>query len=503
MSEASGALGGWKPDPAGLRTQSRLFAEGIFMAESFDLIVIGAGPGGYTAAIRASQLGKSVACVEKRPGNALGGTCLNVGCIPSKALLDSSELYESTLHKLGKHGIRIGSVALDLEQMLRRKDEVVKSLTGGIAGLFKKYKVKAFYGTATLKSPTEVQVALDDGTAVTLSGKHLLLATGSEPMELPFLKFDGKRIVSSTEALSFSEVPQHLIVVGAGYIGLELGLVWKRLGAKVTVVEFLPRILPIADGEIAATVQKLLTKQGIEFHLNTKVTGALFSSDGKTVRVTAVGPEGKEESFEGDRVLVAVGRRPYTVGLGLEAVGVAVEAKTGKIPVNRDFRTNVPTISALGDLIDGPMLAHKASEEGIVFAEQLAGMKPHLNYETIPSVIYIWPEVASVGLNEEQLKERGITYKIGKFPFLASGRARAMDEIDGFVKVLTDAATDRILGVHIVGPRASELIAECVLAMEYHGTAEDIARCTHAHPTLSEAVGEAARTAWAGAGVNF
>lgn len=469
----------------------------------YDLIVIGAGPGGYTAAIRAAQLGQKVACIEKRSGKALGGTCLNVGCIPSKALLDSSELYETTLHKMEKHGIKIGSVALDVAQMLKRKDDVVKTLTTGIAGLFKKYKVTPVYGAAQLTSPTSVQVTTDDGSTGTLEARHILLATGSESTELPFLKFDGQRIVSSTEALTFPVVPKHLIVIGAGVIGLELGSVWKRLGAKVTVVEFLPRILPTVDGEIATAVQKLLTKQGFEFHLNTKVTGSQPATDPANIIITAVGSDGKEVHFEGDRVLVAVGRRPHTAGLGLDAAGVRYDTKSGRVAVDRHYQTNVPSISAIGDLTDGPMLAHKASEEGVVFAEQLAGMKPHLNYDAIPAVVYIWPEVASVGLTTEQLKEQGTPFKTGKFPFLASGRARAMDETDGFVKVLTHAETDRLLGVHIVGPRASELIAECVTAFEYHGTAEDIARCTHSHPTLSEAVGEAARAAWAGMGVNF
>jgi dihydrolipoamide dehydrogenase len=462
-------------------------------------VVIGAGPGGYTAAIRAAQLGKKVACVEKRPGKALGGTCLNVGCIPSKALLDSSELYEVTAHKLARHGIAVKGVSLDIPAMLKRKDDVVKALVQGVAGLFKKYKVTPYYGAGKLKGKGKVEVTAD-GTITELEAEQILLATGSDSIELPFLKYDGQRVVSSTEALSFPEVPKHLIVVGGGYIGLELGSVWRRLGAKVTVVEFLPRILAVADGEVSAQVQKLLTKQGFEFHLETKVTGAAVKGD--AVTVSAEGKGGKQ-TFEGDRVLVAVGRRPHTAGLGLDEAGVEHDKKTGRVKVAGQFRTNVPGVSAIGDLIDGPMLAHKASEEGVVFAERLAGMKPHVNYETIPSVIYIWPEVASVGLTEEQLKERGRQYKVGKFPFVASGRARALDETDGFVKVLTDAATDRILGVHILGPRASELIAECVAVMEYHGSAEDIARCCHAHPTLSEAVGEAARMAWAGVPLNI
>jgi dihydrolipoamide dehydrogenase len=470
------------------------------MAESYDLVVIGAGPGGYTAAIRAAQLKMRVACVDKRPGKALGGTCLNVGCIPSKALLDSSELYETTLHKLARHGIKIGSVALDLPAMLARKDKVVKDLTGGVAFLFKKYGVTPSYGTARLLAATKVEVTAEDGGKTTLEAKNVLLATGSESTELPFLKFDGKRVVSSTEALNFEAVPKQLIVVGAGYIGLELGSVWKRLGAKVAVLEFLPRILPVADGEVANEVQKLLAKQGLEFHLETKVTGAKVHRD--SVAVQAQAKDGKPLEFEGDRVLVAVGRRPFTDGLGLEEVGVKLDPKTKQIPVDEGFRTNVNGLYAIGDIVAGPMLAHKAMEEGVVCVERMTGMKPHVNYDAIPSVIYVWPEVASVGLTEEQVKEKGVQYKVGKFKFAATGRAKAMDEQDGFVKVLTDAKTDRLLGVHILGPRASELIAECVTVMEYHGSAEDIARCTHAHPTLSEAVGEAARAAYAGAPLN-
>jgi dihydrolipoyl dehydrogenase len=470
------------------------------MADSYDLIVIGGGPGGYTAAIRAAQLKMSVACIEKRDKKALGGTCLNVGCIPSKALLDSSELYESTLHKLTRHGIRLGSVALDLPAMLARKDRVVADLVGGVAGLFKKYKVAPIYGAGRLMGGNKVEVTSTDGAKSVVEAKHILLATGSESTELPFLKFDGKYIVSSTEALDFNPVPKHLIVVGGGYIGLELGSVWKRLGAKVTVLEFLPRILAASDGEISADVQKILTKRGIEFHLDTKVTGATVKGDQVTVR--AQGKDGKEVSFTGDKVLVAVGRRPYTAGLGLDTAGVKVDAKSSRVEVDDQYRTSVGYIYAIGDLIAGPMLAHKASEEGIVFAERLAGMKPHVNYDAIPSVIYIWPEVASVGKTEEELKEKRVEYKVGKFRFTASARARSLDETDGWVKVLADAKTDRVLGVHILGPRASELIAECVTIMEYHGSAEDIARCTHSHPTLSEAVGEAARAAWAGMPIN-
>ena len=470
------------------------------MAEPFDLVVIGAGPGGYTAAIRAAQLKLKVACVEKRLGQALGGTCLNVGCIPSKALLDSSELFETTLHKLKVHGITVGKVDLDLPAMLARKDKVVKELTGGVAYLFKKYGVTPVYGSAKLSGSGKVEVNGDDGKATTLDAKNVLLATGSESTELPFLKFDGQRVVSSTEALNFNPVPQHLIVVGGGYIGLELGSVWKRLGSKVTVIEFLPRILAISDGEISAEVLKLLRKQGMEIHLETKVTGATVKGDAVTVAAQA--KDGKELTFTGDRVLVAVGRKPYVAGLGLDEAGVKYDPKSRQIPVDENYRTNVPGVYAIGDLIAGPMLAHKASEEGVVCVERLAGMKPHVNLDAIPSVIYIWPEVSSVGPTEEQLKERTVEYKVGKFKFAATGRAKAMDEQDGFVKVLSDAKTDRLLAVHILGPRASELIAECVTVMEYHGSAEDIARCTHAHPTLSEAVGEAARMAYAGMPLN-
>jgi dihydrolipoamide dehydrogenase len=470
------------------------------MAEQFNLVVIGAGPGGYTAAIRAAQLKMRVACVEKRPGRALGGTCLNVGCIPSKALLDSSEHYEAARHKLARHGVKVSGVELDLPTMLARKDKVVKELTGGVAFLFKKYGVTPVYGAAKLLPGNKVAVTGDDGKTTTLEAKNVLLATGSESTELPFLKFDGKHIVSSTEALTFNPVPKHLIIVGGGYIGLELGSVWKRLGSKVTVIEFLPRILSISDGEVSSDVLKLLTKQGMEIQLETKVTGAKVNGD--TVTVTAQAKDGKELTFTGDRVLVAVGRRPYLAGLGLDEAGVKCDPKTRQIPVDENYRTNVPGVYAIGDLVHGPMLAHKASEEGVVCVERLAGMRPHVNYDAIPSVIYIWPEVASVGLTEEQLKERGVQYKVGRFKFAATGRAKAMDEQDGWVKVLADAKTDRVLGVHILGPRASDLIAECVTVMEYHGSAEDIARCTHAHPTLSEAVGEAARMAYTGTPLN-
>jgi len=458
------------------------------LAQRHDLVVIGAGPGGYVAAIRAAQLGMKVACVEKRA--SLGGTCLNVGCIPSKALLDSSELFHLAQERFGKHGIKVEGLGLDLAAMLKRKDDVVKGLTDGIRYLFRKNKIETLTGTARLISPTTVRVEAPDGSSTEHEAGHIILATGSEPVPLPFLPFDGKAIVSSTDALAFGTVPEHLVVVGGGYIGLELGSVWKRLGAKVTVVEFLPRIVPLADLELGELLQKSLLKQGLEFHLETKVTGARV--DGTKVTVTAEPKEGGPLSITCDKVLVAVGRRPYTEGLGLQEIGVNVEARTGKVPVDAHFRTNIPSISAIGDLIAGPMLAHKAEDEGIACAEILAGKPGHVDYSTIPSVIYTWPEMASVGITEQQAQEQGVQYRVGKFPFLANGRAQAMDETEGLVKILADSATDRVLGVHIIGPRASDMIAEAVTTMEFAGSAEDIARICHAHPTLSEALREAA-----------
>jgi len=458
------------------------------VADRYDLVVIGAGPGGYVAAIRAAQLGLEVACVEKGP--TLGGTCLNIGCIPSKALLDSSELYHLAKSRFLKHGIRVDKVEIDVPAMLARKDEVVKGLTSGVAGLFKKNKVDAVYGAATVASPTSVRVKKNDGGEATLETKNILLATGSAPVALPFLPYDGKVVVSSTEALTFEKVPEHLVIVGGGYIGLELGSVWKRLGAKVTVIEFLPRIVPLADVEIGAALHRSLVKQGLEFQLETKVTGARV--EGGKATVTAETKDGKALTFTADRVLVAVGRKAYVEGLGLDAAGVAFDPKSNKVPVDPHFRTNVPTIYAIGDLIDGPMLAHKAEEEGAAVAEILAGLSGHVNYDTIPSVIYTWPEMASVGITEEQAKEKGLEYRVGKFPFLANGRAKAMDETEGMVKILADAKTDRVLGVHIIGPRASDMIAEAVTTMEFAGSSEDIARICHAHPTLSEAFKEAA-----------
>lgn len=464
----------------------------------FDLVVVGGGPGGYVASLRAAQLGMKVACIDKRP--AFGGTCLNVGCIPSKALLDSSEMYHNTQNKLAAHGINVRGVSLDLTTMLRRKDQVVKSLTDGIGWLFKKNKVTAYTGTGRLIAPGKVELSKLGGGTEVIEGKNILLATGSEIVELPNLKFDHQYIVNSTDALNFADVPRHLILVGGGYIGLELGSVWKRLGSKVTVLEFLPRILPLTDGETAALVKKSLERQGLEFALESRVTGAKVS--GRQVAVTAMNKNGKEQVFHGDKVLVAVGRRPNIEGLGLSELGIEHDAKSGRIAVDKHYKTNVNGIYAIGDLTAGPMLAHKAQEEGVAIAEILAGKPAHVNYDAIPSVIYIWPEVASVGATEEQLKESGREYRVGKFPFAASGRAKAMDETEGFVKVLSDSATDRVLGVHIFGPRASDMIAEAVAIVEFQGSAEDVARIVHAHPTLSESFAEAARAAWTGSALH-
>jgi dihydrolipoamide dehydrogenase len=457
-------------------------------ANRYDVVVIGAGPGGYVAAIRAAQLGMKVACVEKR--SSLGGTCLNVGCIPSKALLDSSELYHLAESRFKIHGIRVDNLGLDLPAMLARKDKVVKELTDGVRFLFKKNKITAIEGTAKIDAPGKVSVRGGEVGDVSLEAPHIVVATGSVPVELPFLKFDGKTVVSSTEALCFDRVPEHLLVVGGGYIGLELGSVWRRLGAKVTVVEFLPRITPLADVEIGGLLHKSLAKQGLEFQLETKVTGIEVRNGGATVKAET--NHGGSLSYSCDRVLVAVGRRAFADKLGLEELGAKVDPKTGKVAVDERYRTNVEGVYAIGDVIDGPMLAHKAEDEGIAVAEIIAGKHGRVDYDTIPSVIYTWPEMASVGLTEEQAKSKGLTYKVGKFPFLANGRAKAMDETEGLVKVLADSRTDRVLGVHILGPRASDMIAEAVAVMEFGGSAEDVARTCHSHPTLSEALKEAA-----------
>ena len=455
-----------------------------------DLVVIGAGPGGYVAAIRAAQLGMKGACVEKEP--ALGGTCLRIGCIPSQALLDSSELYEQARERLGAHGVKVSGVELDLAAMMRRKDKVVKGLTAGVASLFKKNGVAHVRGNARIAAPGSVSVeGADAGTLLT---QAILIATGSEPTPLPGVDFDGRIIVSSEQALSFADVPARLLVVGAGAIGLELGSVWRRLGSEVTVVEFLDRILPGMDGELARQAQRLFTRQGMTFRLSSKVASVDTSGDALKVAVEpATG--GAAETIDADIVLVSIGRRPYTAGLGLKETGVALDER-GRVAVDEHFRTSVTGIYAIGDVIRGPMLAHKAEDEGVAVAEIVAGQAGHVNYGVIPSVVYTHPEIASVGKTEEELKAAGIEYRAGKFPFSANARARAMLQKDGFVKVLADAATDRVLGVHIVGPYAGELIAEASVLMEFAGAAEDLGRISHAHPTLSEAVREAALAAW-------
>jgi len=451
----------------------------------FDLVVIGAGPAGYVAALRAAQLGMRVGCVEKE--RALGGTCLNIGCIPSKALLDSSERFYALRRGLDVHGIKVGSVELDLPAMLARKDKVVKGLTQGIAGLLKRQKVERVTGVARLVAGDRVEVRAGAETRQ-LSARHVLIATGSVPIGLPDLPFDGTHVVSSTEALAFARVPKRLLVVGGGAIGLELGSVWARLGAQVVVAEFMDRIVPTMDRKMGEQLQKVLQKQGLTFRLGTTARAARVEHG--AVRVTL---ESKGERTEDlcDVVLVAVGRQPYTEGLGLEDIGIAVDER-GRIPVDEQYRTVVPSISAVGDVIAGPMLAHKAQEEGVAAVELMAGQPGHVNYAAVPNVVYTWPELASVGLTEEQAESQGRAYRVGTFPFLANGRARCMDETDGLVKVLADAETDRLLGLHILGPRASDLIAEAAVAMEFGASAEDLARSVHAHPTLPEAIKEAA-----------
>jgi dihydrolipoamide dehydrogenase len=457
--------------------------------ENYDLIIIGGGPGGYVAAIRAGQLGMKVALVEERA--ALGGVCLNEGCIPSKALLDSSEHFAMARDRFAGHGIVIEPPRLDLARMLARKDDVVKKNTDGIAYLFKKNGITLVTGRGSLAGKSGDQQTVSvvfKGFEQLLTGSRVLLATGSRAVELPFLPFDGERVVSAREALSFGAVPEHLVVIGAGYIGLELGSVWRRLGAQVTVVETLARPLPTMDGQVADTLVRSLKKQGLKFLLETKVTAG--RREGAGLVLTVEGPSGTEE-LVCDRVLVAVGRRPLTDGLGLAEAGVALDG-TGRVRVDADFRTTAAGIYAVGDMVPGPMLAHKASEEGVVFAERLHGEKSRVEYEYLPGVCYTWPEAAAVGRTEEELKETGIAYNVGRFNFLANGRARCMDETDGFVKILAAKSTGLILGIHIVGPRASDLIAEAVTAMTFNATAQDLAMTFHAHPTLAEAIKEAA-----------
>ena len=455
------------------------------MAENiYDLVIVGGGPGGYIGAIRAGQLGLKVACVDR--GNRLGGTCLNIGCIPSKALLQSSEKFAEARHGLEAHGVKLGAVELDLAAIMARKDNVVDGLTKGIEFLFKKNKVDRVQGTGRITGARAVTV---DGKT-RLQTKNIVIATGSDVMPLNGVAVDEKQIVSSTGALSLARVPASMVVIGGGYIGLEMGSVWSRLGAKVTVVEFLDRIVPGMDVEIGRTLQRVLAKQGLEFKLGTKVTSAK-PGPGRVALTLEPAKGGAAETMTADVVLVSIGRRPFTAGLGLDTVGVVLDNR-GFVQIDDHFRTNVPGIYAIGDVVRGPMLAHKAEEEGVAVAEIIAGKPGHVNYETVPGIVYTWPEVAAVGKTEEQLKEAGIAYKVGKFPFTANSRARCNDFTDGIVKILADAKTDRVLGAHIIGPEAGTLIHEVVMAMEFGGSAEDIALAFHGHPTLNEAVREAA-----------
>ena len=453
------------------------------MPDSFDLIVIGSGPGGYVCAIRAAQLGMRVACVEKR--GTLGGTCLNVGCIPSKALLHSSEKFAEAQHGLAAHGVMVAGVTLDLAKMQARKAEVVGANTKGVEFLFKKNKVTWLRGAGRILGAGRVDVG-----GVEYAARHIVIATGSDSTPLVGIAVDEKRIVTSTGALELDAVPGHLVVIGGGVIGLELGSVWQRLGAQVTVVEFLDRLIPGNDGEIAKQFERILVKQGMKFRLSTKVTGAKVEGERVVLTLESL-KQGTSETITADVVLLAVGRRPHTEGLGLAEAGVALDAR-GRVITDAHFATNLAGIHAIGDVIAGPMLAHKAEDEGVALAEILAGQAGHVNYNAIPGVIYTWPEVASVGQTEEQLKEAGVEYNVGKFPFTANGRARALGMTDGFVKVLADKTSDRVLGCHIIGPEAGTLIAEVAMAIEFGASSEDIGRLCHAHPTLNEAVKEAA-----------
>jgi dihydrolipoamide dehydrogenase len=453
----------------------------------YDVIVIGSGPGGYVAAIRCAQLGLKTACIEKYA--TYGGTCLNVGCIPSKALLDSSEHYYNAGHAFKTHGINLDNLSLDLAQMMKRKTEVVAKNTGGITFLFKKNKIDGIQGVGSFKDKNTISIKRPDGSTQEITGKNIIIATGSKPSSLPFIQIDKKRIITSTEALTLTEVPKHLILIGGGVIGLELGSVYSRLGAKVSVIEFMDSIIPTMDRGLGKELQKVLQKQGMEFYLGHKVTGV--TAKGQEVTVTFEAPNGDKKELKGDYCLVAVGRIAYTDNLGLDKIGLTVEERGRKITVDNHLETSVKGVYAIGDVIKGAMLAHKAEDEGTFVAETIVGQKPHIDYNLIPGVVYTWPEVADVGQTEEQLKEAGVKYKAGSFPFRASGRAVASGDMDGFVKVLADAATDEILGVHIIGPRAADMIAEAVCAMEFRASAEDVSRMSHAHPTYTEAFREA------------
>jgi dihydrolipoamide dehydrogenase len=464
------------------------------MAEkmTYDVVIIGSGPAGYVAAVRAAQLGMKVACVEKEP--RLGGVCLNVGCIPSKALLDSSEYFHLAKEQFADHGIKTGRISLDLPTMMARKEKVVQELTENVKRLLEGHKIEIISGIARLAGSDRVDVEQHSDTSkkgktFSLQAPAIVLATGSEPVSLPGLEFDGRHIVSSREALNFDSVPKHLGIVGGGYIGLELGSVWHRLGAKVTVMEMLPKIAATLDGQVGRKLQRVLKRQGMNFSMQTKVTDAKIS--GNSVKVNLETKKG-EETLSCNRLLLSVGRRPRIRGLGIEELGIKTDPDSDHLLVDASYRTNIPNIYAIGDIVPGPMLAHKASAEGIAAAECLAGKPGEVNYDAIPSVIYTWPEVASVGLTEEQVKERDIDYCTGTFPFSGIGRARCMGETEGFVKVIAHKKTDRVLGVHIIGPRAADMIAECVLAIDFGASSEDIARTVHGHPTFAEALQEAA-----------
>jgi len=458
---------------------------------SYDVAVIGSGPGGYVAAIRCAQLGMKTALIEKY--NTLGGTCLNVGCIPSKALLDSSHHYDDAVKHFEEHGIEIpGDIKVNLEKMIARKDKVVEQTTGGIDFLMKKNKIDVYHGLGSFKDATHIDIDLTEGDSETIEAKNTIIATGSKPSTLPFITLDKERVITSTEALKLKEIPKHMLVIGGGVIGLELGQVYRRLGAEVSVIEYMDRIIPTMDKAQSKELTKVLKKQGVKFFLSHKVSNV--SRNGNEVTVTATNKKDQEVSLTGDYCLVSVGRKPFTTGLGLENAGVSVNER-GQIDVNDHLQTNVSNIYAIGDVIKGAMLAHKAEEEGVFVAETLAGQKPHIDYNLIPGVVYTWPEVASVGKTEEQLTEAGISFKAGQFPMRALGRSRASGDTDGFVKILSDATTDEVLGVHMVGARVADLIAEAVTAMEFRASAEDISRMSHAHPTYAEAVKEAALAA--------
>ena len=463
----------------------------------YDVIVIGSGPGGYIAAVRASQLGLKAAIIEKYA--TMGGTCLNVGCIPSKALLDSSHHYYDAIKHFEEHGILIDPPKIDFGKMIERKASIVEQTTGGIKYLMDKNNIDVFEGLGSFVDKTHVNIAKNDGSSEIIEGTNIIIATGSKPSTLPFIKLDKERIMTSTEALKLPEVPKHLIVIGGGVIGLELGSVYSRLGANVTVVEYMDKIVPGMDTDVSKELQKVFKKQGMKFATSHKVTSV--ERNGDTVVVKATDKKDREIEFSGDYCLVAVGRKAYTEGLGLEKVGIEVNER-GQVAVNDHLQTNINSIYAIGDVVKGAMLAHKAEEEGVVVAEFLAGEKPHINYNLIPGIVYTWPEAAAVGKTENELKESKIEYKAGKFSMRALGRSRASGDIDGFVKVLADKNTDEILGVHMVGARVADLIMEAAVAMEFRASAEDLARICHGHPTYSEAVKEAAKAAWDGKPLN-